>query len=209
MHRDIGMVHHYLSPRKILFVTPDDESSDPLIKITGFGLSRVLPDVLQFDASNQLRDDPYWIAPELLPQRNANQSETKTTKRKRSRSSAGRQAADMWSVGVILYFLICGVVPFSVNPSKYGAEQREEIYNQLRNFRKGLSSKHFPSDMTVSKEVKKLIVDLTRRNPSKRLSAQEALRHPWFAKAQKKGNAQSNDKVTTSPDPQCDASIVR
>ena len=169
MHRDNNMVHNHLSPKKIHFLS--DSPDDDLIKITGFGMAKVQSLMMKHDATNHLLDAPYWTAPELLPHRMRSKSSNS------SKSKTSAHAADMWSVGVILFFMIFGCCPFSTDPSKYGTEQRDDIYKAIR---KGLSAKHFPDHIGASDSVKDLILRLLRPKSKKRLTAKAALKHSWI-----------------------------
>ena len=76
---------------------------------------------------------------------------------------------DLWSVGVILYMFI-GHAPFD------GCDD-EEI---TANIQKGVYKKDDKRWKKASKEEKDLIQKLLIYSPRKRLTALEALRHPWF-----------------------------
>ena len=93
----------------------------------------------------------YYIAPEVLNQK------------------YGKEC-DLWSVGVILYMFIVGHAPFD------GCDD-EEITG---NIQKGIYKKDDKRWKKASKEVKDLIQKLLIYNPQKRLTALQALRHPWF-----------------------------
>ena len=93
----------------------------------------------------------YYIAPEVLRQRY-------------------NKECDLWSVGVILYMFIVGHAPFD------GCDD-EEITN---NIHKGVYSKSDRRWIKASKEVKDLIQKLLTYRPSQRLTAMQALNHPWF-----------------------------
>jgi calcium-dependent protein kinase len=93
----------------------------------------------------------YYIAPEVLRQ-NYNKE------------------CDLWSVGVILYMFIVGHAPFD------GCDD-EEITG---NIQRGVYKKDERRWKKASKEVKDLIQKLLIYNPKKRLTALEALKHPWF-----------------------------
>lgn len=79
---------------------------------------------------------------------------------------------DLWSCGVILYILLCGRMPF-------GGNDNREIF---RNIQKGHYDMNIPPFPTVSNEAKDLIDKLLQQDPNKRLSAEDALQHPWFTK---------------------------
>jgi len=83
--------------------------------------------------------------------------------------------ADLWSAGVMLFQLLSGRMPF--------AEYDEEGEIVDAGFQFGYSFDSEPWE-TVSSEAKDLVAGLLVRAPTKRLSANQALNHPWFAKAQ-------------------------
>ena len=93
----------------------------------------------------------YYIAPEVLRQKY-------------------NKECDLWSVGVILYMFIVGHAPFD------GCDD-EEITN---NIQKGVYRKNDRRWIKASKEVKDLIQKLLTYKPSQRLTAIQALEHPWF-----------------------------
>ena len=93
----------------------------------------------------------YYIAPEVLRQKY-------------------NKECDLWSVGVILYMFIVGHAPFD------GCDD-EEITN---NIQRGVYRKKDRRWLKASKEVKDLIEKLLTYRPSQRLTAIQALNHPWF-----------------------------
>lgn len=80
------------------------------------------------------------------------------------------EKCDLWSCGVILYVLMKGKVPF-------GGKTETQIFE---NIKKG-EYKILDSDV-MSDEVKDLIGKLLEKDVNKRISALEALEHPWFKK---------------------------
>ena len=90
------------------------------------------------------------------------------------------EKCDIWSCGVILYILLCGYAPF------YG-EKDEDIYQQVL---KG--DYDFPKEEWdhVSEEAKNLVKKMIEKDPTKRISALEALQDDWFKinKEKKRGN---------------------
>lgn len=126
-------------------------AEDAELKVIDFGLSR-MDDGLSAGVMTTRVGTPYYIAPEVL----------------------GRhydKSCDLWSIGVITYILLCGYPPF------YG-DTDPEIFASVRAGRYDFDS---PEWTNVSAEAKDLISRLLLLDASKRLTADEALRHPWLS----------------------------
>ena len=95
----------------------------------------------------------YYIAPEVL--------------RKKY-----NEKCDTWSVGVILYMTLAGCAPFD-------GDNDQEI---IKSIKIGKYNKNDERFVKHSPEVKDLLSKLLEKNIDKRLSAKEALNHPWFEK---------------------------
>jgi len=94
---------------------------------------------------------PYYVAPEVL-------------KREYTKS------CDIWSLGVITYILLCGYPPF------YG-DSDNQIFDQVK-----AGQFDFPSPEwdTISDNAKDFVCCLLKLDPSKRLTAAQALNHRWI-----------------------------
>ena len=109
-----------------------------------------------FDKNKKEKDvvgSSYYIAPEVLKQ-NYNEK------------------CDTWSVGVLLYMTLVGRAPFD-------GKDDDEIIFKISN---GNYNSKEPKLLEHSSEVRDLVSKLLKKDINKRLSAKEALNHPWFEK---------------------------
>ncbi|CAD8199555.1 unnamed protein product [Paramecium pentaurelia] len=145
------IVHRDLKPENILY-----EANKPqaLLKIVDFGTSRVFESGYKM---NQKLGTPYYIAPEVLERKYD-------------------EKCDVWSCGVILYILLCGLPPFN-------GETEQEI---LESVREGDLTFEGEEWSQVSYEAKLLIKKMLERDPKRRISAEQAQRDPWITTYVKK-----------------------
>eukprot|EP01002_Notosolenus_urceolatus_P003983 NODE_2050_length_1215_cov_22.680961_g1703_i0.p1 GENE.NODE_2050_length_1215_cov_22.680961_g1703_i0~~NODE_2050_length_1215_cov_22.680961_g1703_i0.p1 ORF type:complete len:331 (-),score=104.40 NODE_2050_length_1215_cov_22.680961_g1703_i0:117-1109(-) len=148
-----GVIHRDLKPENLLFATDDKESTT--LKISDFGLAKIWSgDTLVKTACGS----PNYVAPEVL-----------------LNDMKGYSAAcDMWSIGVILYVLLCGFCPFYDE-------------NTPALFRSIISGKFtFPSPYWdhISDDAKDLISKLLVTDAKKRMTPEEALQHAWLRNTQ-------------------------
>lgn len=115
---------------------------------------------------NQIFGTAYYIAPEVL-------------------KGDYNEKCDLWSIGVILYILLSGKPPFDGNDDK-------EIVNSVRIGTYSLSG---PEWKNISSEAKDLIKRMLEYEVGKRISAEQALNHPWI---KKKVAEPSDPKATIS-----------
>lgn len=94
---------------------------------------------------------PYYIAPEVLKKKY-------------------NEKCDIWSTGVILYILLCGYPPFN------GQNDKQIIENVLR----GKFTLEEPEWDEISPEAKDFVTKMLTFDPSDRISAEDALQHPWI-----------------------------
>ncbi|KAI9324423.1 kinase-like domain-containing protein [Zopfochytrium polystomum] len=145
------IVHRDLKPENILLVSK--KPGDFRLKISDFGLAKL---VGEDSFMKTLCGTPNYVAPEVLS------------------PAAGRaygKAVDLWSCGVILYICLCGFPPFSeeLAPPSMSEQIKGGLYN-------------FPSPYwdEVSAEAIDLVKKLMTVDPDTRLTAEEAINHPWF-----------------------------
>lgn len=147
---DNGIIHRDLKPENVLLSSSEETC---LIKITDFGQSKILGET---SLMKTLCGTPTYLAPEVL----------------NSLGTAGySRAVDCWSLGVILFVCLCGYPPF--NEQNTQLSLKDQITRGEYTFIPK-EWKHV-SDMALDLVKKLLVVD-----PSKRLTTEEALEHPWL-----------------------------
>ncbi|XP_059646056.1 CDPK-related kinase 1-like [Cornus florida] len=141
-----GVVHRDLKPENFLFISKDEHSP---LKAIDFGLSDyVKPD----ERLNDIVGSAYYVAPEVLHR------------------SYGTEA-DMWSIGVIAYILLCGSRPF-------WARTESGIFRAVLKADPSFDEVPWPS---LSSDAIDFVKRLLNKDYRKRLTAAQALSHPWLA----------------------------
>merc|ERR1719214_457768 len=146
MHEN-HMCHRDLKPENFLFTTKEPIEKTHL-KVIDFGLACKYSDgqVLTTKAGT-----PYYVAPQVL---------------------AGKydQSSDLWSLGVIMYVVLCGYPPF------YG----ENDADVLAKVRLGNFSFNVSDWKNISEDAKNLIRMMLKMNPKDRYTAERCLHHEWI-----------------------------
>ncbi|MFS7908370.1 putative protein kinase CAMK-CDPK family [Helianthus anomalus] len=142
----LGVMHRDLKPENFLFV---DDDEDSVMKIIDFGLSSFFkPGEIFTDVVGS----PYYVAPEVLLKYYGPE-------------------ADIWSAGVIIYVLLCGVPPFY-------ADTEEDIFEEVLHGKLDFSIDPWPK---ISESAKDLVKKMLVRDRKKRITAHEVLCHPWIS----------------------------
>ncbi|XP_020246402.1 calcium-dependent protein kinase 29-like isoform X2 [Asparagus officinalis] len=155
-------MHRDLKPENFLFA--DSSESSPL-KAIDFGLSVFFKPGQRF---NEIVGSAYYMAPEVL------------------KRNYGPEV-DIWSAGVILYILLCGVPPF-------WAETDEGIMQKILHSDFDLEREPWSK---ISNNAKDLVRCMLDRNPDTRLTANQVLEHPWLLNANAAPNIPLGEAVKT------------
>lgn len=131
-----GIIHRDIKPENIM-ITDDDS-----VRLIDFGLSKAS----KKKNLHTIAGTPYYMAPEVLE------------------GNYGTKA-DIWSLGVLLYCLVSGYLPFQGHTSA-------EVFRKIKEA--NFHFKHAEFEV-VSSECRDLITKLLVVNEKKRLSGQEAL----------------------------------
>mmetsp|Transcript_53427 Transcript_53427/g.114882 ORF Transcript_53427/g.114882 Transcript_53427/m.114882 type:complete len:413 (+) Transcript_53427:81-1319(+) len=145
-----GIMHRDLKPENILLAS---KVSNTDIKISDFGLARLSRDFpRRLPRSHSICGSDFYLAPEVIKQ-----------------EEYGREI-DIWAVGIITYVLLSGSLPFFHNVL-------HKLYRQI--VERDLS---FPEQAwkNVSKGALDFILRLLQVRAGDRLTADQALSHPWL-----------------------------
>ncbi|KAM9325804.1 MAP kinase-activated protein kinase 3 [Gastrophryne carolinensis] len=158
--RDIGMAIHHLhgldiahrdvKPENLLYTSKE---CNAIIKITDFGFCK------ETTVQNALQTPcytPYYVAPEVLGPEKYDKS------------------CDMWSLGVIMYILLCGYPPFYSNTGQAISP------GMKKRIRMGQYEFPAPEWNDVSQEAKQMIQALLRTDPTERMTITQFMNHPWI-----------------------------
>ncbi|XAR69454.1 Non-specific serine/threonine protein kinase [Bertholletia excelsa] len=155
-----GVMHRDLKPENFLFANKKETAA---LKAIDFGLSVFFKPGERF---NEIVGSPYYMAPEVL------------------KRNYGPEV-DVWSAGVILYILLCGVPPFWAE-TEQGVAQA--IIRSVVDFKRDPWPK-------VSDKAKDLVEKMLDPDPKRRLTAQQVLDHPWLQNAKKAPNVSLGETV--------------
>jgi len=160
-----GVVHRDLKPENFLFASTEGKAE---LKIADFGLATIIdePEAEIVDGVGSA----FFIAPEVLQRRYTS-------------------ACDVWSLGVNLYLLLSGTVPFGADATK-----ATEVYKAIRSEPLTFSG---PAWGAISPLARELVAGLLEKQPFRRYTLAQALAHPWVT-----GDG-------AAPDTPLDSSIIR
>lgn len=159
-----------LKPENILLVEAKDDTK---VKVTDFGLAKRV----SAEGLRTFCGTPQYFAPEVLLRRNmSTRSGNPSNKTNSSNDAASNSnnrygmAADMWSIGVILYIMLSGTFPFD----------EDNLYDQIERAQYNFSGNEWAH---ISLAAQHLIRSLLTVRTDLRLTAQKALQHPWITKS--------------------------
>ncbi|XP_076468755.1 MAP kinase-activated protein kinase 2-like [Babylonia areolata] len=147
----MNIAHRDLKPENLLYT---DKTENAVLKLTDFGFAK---EISAYKSLQTPCYTPYYVAPEVLGPEKYDKS------------------CDMWSLGVIMYILLCGYPPFYSN---HGAAISPGMKKRIRN---GQYEFPKPEWSSVSQEAKDLIRGLLNTDPDQRLSIKQVLGNKWVA----------------------------
>jgi len=140
-----GVIHRDLKPENILFA----DRSMKQIKIADFGIAGLIVNsVAEKSKAGSLK----YMAPEIITEENID----------------SRPSIDVWSMGCILYAMLCKMLPFN-------GKTISEIIQKIKT-----CSFSFPQEINLSKQVKDLIRKMLELDYNKRITLVDIRNHPWI-----------------------------
>uniref|UniRef100_A0A674CSQ0 Ribosomal protein S6 kinase n=1 Tax=Salmo trutta TaxID=8032 RepID=A0A674CSQ0_SALTR len=156
MH-EAGVVHRDLKPENVLFA---DEGEDSVLKVIDFGFARLCP-----AGSAPLQTPCFtlqYAAPELF------------------HSTGYDQACDLWSLGVILYTMLSGQVPFQSKQQQRAGMTSSYAADIMHKIKEGDFSLAGEAWKGVSGEAKELVKGLLTVDPERRLKLSALRENSWL-----------------------------
>eukprot|EP00831_Metopus_contortus_P065983 TRINITY_DN58894_c0_g1_i2.p1 TRINITY_DN58894_c0_g1~~TRINITY_DN58894_c0_g1_i2.p1 ORF type:complete len:411 (+),score=56.89 TRINITY_DN58894_c0_g1_i2:179-1411(+) len=156
-----NIAHRDIKPEHILFSSTEENAE---IKLIDFGLAKHGDG--SCPAYQTVVGTPYYVAPEVI-------------------DGDYSYSCDIWSIGVIMHYMLSGEMPFS------GATVEELFLNikeSTLNFDKAPWKK-------VSDLGKDLLGKVLEQDPSKRLDASQALGHRWFSHCKNEGTNELDREI--------------
>lgn len=142
----LHVCHRDLKPENVLF-TSKDLTAD--VKLIDFGMSAKFGD--DVTVMTTMVGTPHYLAPEVL-------------------SSKYGKECDVWSLGVIIYYLLTGCYPFD-------GKTLNSIFQSILKAEFDFSG---PEWENISSECKDLVSKMLLVDPSQRITLSNALKHKWI-----------------------------
>ncbi|CAF0752731.1 unnamed protein product [Adineta ricciae] len=148
-----GIIHRDLKPHCVLLSSKENAAP---VKLGGFGVALQLPES-GFVQAGRI-GTPAFMAPEVV-----------------NKESPGfGRPVDMWALGVMLYVLLAGNLPF--------AGTRNRVFEMIA---KGVCNMQSKQWEHISESAKDLVTRLLCLNQNERITIQDALAHPWIREREK------------------------
>ena len=141
-----NIIHRDIKPENILF---SDKRNYSTLKLIDFGLATFSKH------DHKSVGTPFYMSPEMI-------------------DGNSDPLSDMWSVGVIVYQMITGKLPFEVKN-----KENENLYDKIKN--ENYNTENL-EDIEYSDEVKDFISKALQKDVNTRMTIQQAMNHPWIQK---------------------------
>lgn len=162
-----GVCHRDLKPENVLL------TSEGQAKLSDFGLGAIRDDEASYDLMNTVCGTPNYAAPEVI-----------------SKKPYSGYAADVWSLGVVLYVILAGCLPFDED-------------NMVHLFEK-VAHGEYTMPAWISDEAKELLQSMLQVDASRRPTAEQLLQCPWIKDVAVCSSPVVDDSASISGEEMCD-----
>ena len=142
-----NIIHRDIKPENILF---SDKRNIFSLKLIDFGLATFQ------EQEKKTAGTPMYMSPEMV-------------------DGKGTYVSDIWSVGVVVYQMVTGKLPFDGGEN----DENQILYEHIKNDE---YNKDTLNNVECSDDVKDFIDKALQKDIKKRMTVQEALNHPWIKK---------------------------
>jgi len=157
-----GICHRDLKPENLLLADTDDGGT--ILKIADFGLSATISEDQSTHLSSKFVSvvgSPHYVAPEVL-----------------ELGGYDGTKADIWSLGVILYAMLAGKLPFGKDVLQCPRYADFRRWHESQSWSSSSMNWFFPRDL--SSTVVSLLTNLLHPNPNYRMTIMDAQMDPWI-----------------------------
>ncbi|XP_029198306.1 MAP kinase-activated protein kinase 5-like [Acropora millepora] len=162
-----NVAHRDLKPENLLLL---DKSEEVIIKLADFGFAKI-------DRGDLVTPQftPYYVSPQVLEAQRIHRAQKSGRFPYLTKPYTYDKSCDMWSLGVVIYIMLCGYPPF------YSEVPRKQLSQGMR--RRIMAGDYDYPDKEWSKisaEAKEVIASLLKVEPAQRMTVTELLEHPWL-----------------------------
>ena len=146
MHcHQLDIVHRDLKPENVMYSSREEDS---VLKVIDFGTSQLYN---KHHKMKKIIGTYVYMAPEVI-------------------SGEYDEKCDVWSLGIMLYIMLCGIPPFC-------GRNDQEVVSRIQNAPLSFSHSNWNN---ISEEAKALVMNMLKKNPGQRLSIEEVFNDPWI-----------------------------
>lgn len=146
-----GVAHRDIKPENIM-LKKDLDVNGELVKLADFGFAKLYGS--QDKTMSTTCGTPEYVAPEVLKQKGYGSE------------------CDIWSLGVVLYIMLCGYAPFH-------HDQVQRLFQMIMRGRIAFPDREWSG---VSAEAKDLVQRMLQVDPAQRITARGVLEHSWIVR---------------------------
>jgi len=166
----LNIAHRDLKPENLLLAERTSDPEKVHLKLGDFGFAKV--------DNGDLRTPqftPYYVAPQVLEAQQRQREQRQTGRVPPGSPYHYDKSCDMWSLGVIIYIMLCGYPPF------YSEIPHKPLSQNMTTKIMAGQYEFPPSEWSaISQEAKNLIKALLHVDPAERMNIEDLLKHKWL-----------------------------